>query len=110
MAIFDDNVKEVLEYTSAVPDAALKHELLVSLIKSKAQYRGVDVFEQFFSNPYTPDRPIGEKAACDYIVLLPLLKKLYDVAAARGKLNSVRFQSRPNADSITEIKRKIESF
>lgn len=110
MAIFDDNVKEVLEYTSAISDAELKHDLLVALIKGKAQYRGVDLFEQFFTNPYANGQPSSEKAACDYIVIIPLLKKLYDVASARGRLNSVRFTNRPSANSITEIKRKIESF
>lgn len=110
MAIFDNSVSEALAYTSAISDDELKHGIFVSLIKSKAQYRGVDLFERFYANPYAVGCPVDERDACDYLTVIPLLQKLYDAALARGKENSVRFGNRPGVNEIDRIKRKIESI
>lgn len=110
MAVFDRNVKDVFLYTCAISDVELKHEIFVSLVKSKAYYRGVDVFEKFYTNPYSDGNLVEEKHACEYLIVIPLLQKLYDVAVAHGKENSVRFGNCPNVDEIDKIKRKIESI
>lgn len=110
MAVFDENVREILSYTGAISDAELKHDVLVALVKDKAKYRGVDLFERFYTQPYANGNPNGEKDACNYMVLIPLLQKLYDAALAHGKENSVRFGTKPGIDEIEKIKRKIEAF
>lgn len=110
MAVFDENVRAVLSYAGAILYEELKHDMLVVLIKDKAKYRGVDLFEQFYVQPYLNGNPNGEKDACNYMVLIPLLQKLYDTALAHGKENSVRFGNKPSIDEIEKVKRKIEAF
>lgn len=110
MAVFDEKVREVLSYCGAVSDSGIKHDLLVVLVKDKAFYRGVDLFKLFYSAPYGDGRPNNEKDACNYLALLPLLQKLYDVASAHNSVHSVRLGGKPCFDDVEKIKKKIESF
>lgn len=108
MAVFDENVCTVLEYAGSLCDLGVKRELLVALVKDKARYSGVDVIEMFYTNAYL--RLITEKDACNYLLSIPLLKKLYDIVSARGQERVVRLEGKPDLDGLERIKRKIESF
>lgn len=110
MAIFDENVREALAYCTAVSDVGVKREILAALVKDKAVYRGVDLFSQFYSDPYRDGRPSDEREACGYLALLPALQKLYDVASAHNKVHSVRLGGKPGLDDLEKIRKKIESF
>lgn len=108
MAVFDSNVRTVLEYAGSLCDLGLKRELLVALVKFKARYSGVDVIDLFYNKAYL--RLVNESDACNYLLSIPLLEKLYDIASASGCENSVRLEGKPDLDGLDRIKRKIESF
>ena len=108
MAIFDDNVYAVLKYAGSLSDLSLKRELLVALVKDRARYMGSDVIEKFYNKAYL--KLVTEKDACNYMLSIPLLKKLYDVALARGVLDTVRLEGKPDEDGLRKITMKIESI
>ena len=110
MTLFDDNVASILSYSSTVPDPELRHDILVALIKDKATYEGEDLFAKFYSNPYGNGYPHDEKEAGYYLIAIHLLKKLHDVASARGMLDRVHLTGRPDSNAIEKIKEKIENI
>lgn len=108
MAVFDKNVRAVLGYAGSLCDHTVKREILVSLVKDKARYNGEDVIDKFYPNAYS--LLANEKDACNYLLSIPLLKKLYDIFSARRWERFSTFSGRPDENGLEKIKRKIESF
>lgn len=110
MTLFDDNVADVLAYSSTVQDLELRHAILVGLVKAQARHRGVDLIATFYSNPYGGEALRDEKEACNYLMAIHMLRELYDVALARGVIDSTRLDGKPTADEAKKIREKIENI